>query len=94
MIYYRLPIEVCFLSATERKYTNQKFMMLFGLTTGSIMTLAGVVGLFGRSNPTLGILGIIFGLCFLTLGIQKVSERQLQVKFDKSYDVQEEKPPF
>lgn len=94
MVSYRLPIEVCFLSATERRYTNQRFMMLFGLITGSIMTLAGVVGLFVRPNPALGILGIIFGLCFLTLGIQKISESQLQVKFDKPYDVQEDEHPF
>lgn len=69
-------------------------MMLFGLITGSIMTLAGVVGLFVRPNPALGILGIIFGLCFLTLSIQKVSERQLQAKFDKPHDVQEGEDPF
>lgn len=69
-------------------------MILLGLITGSVMTLAGVVGLFVRPNPTLGILGIIFGLCFLIMGILKVSERKVQVKFDKSYGVQEEEHPF
>ncbi|ALE04760.1 hypothetical protein AL755_03475 (plasmid) [Arthrobacter sp. ERGS1:01] len=67
-------------------------MMLFGLIVGSVITVAGVVGLLVRPNPTLGLLGIIFGLCLLGLGILKARERRQQIAYDKSERAQEDDP--
>lgn len=67
-------------------------MMLFGLIVGSVIILAGVIGLFVRPNPALAILGILFGLFMLGLGLQKVRERRLQIEFDKSAGAEEEYP--
>ncbi|ALO68178.1 hypothetical protein AS189_18840 [Arthrobacter alpinus] len=57
--------------------------------------VVGVVALFVRSNPTLAILGILFGGCLLGRGLLIGCARNQQIEFEKSEQATNDDPrPF